>query len=101
MNLMPKELKNKIPNIGEQDGLMNKAKIFVKYFNPVGAQTWYITEYDPSDGTMYGLCDLGMGHPELGYVMLQELEALQLPMGMSIERDIHFDTDTTLKMIMK
>ena len=31
-----------------------------------------------------------MGFPELGYVSLDELEALRLPFGLRIERDPHF-----------
>ncbi|MEZ4901771.1 MAG: DUF2958 domain-containing protein [Spirosomataceae bacterium] len=41
----------------------------------------------------YGLCDLGMGSPELGYVSLEELESIQhptLPIPL-IVRDEHFE----------
>jgi hypothetical protein len=43
-----------------------------------------------------GLCDLGMGFPELGYVSLQELKSLDLPFGLTIERDKYFEPDKTL-----
>ena len=46
---------------------------------------------------MFGLCDLGMGFPELGYVSLQELESVELPFGLKIERDMYFTPDKTLK----
>ena len=45
---------------------------------------------------MFGLCDLGMGFPELGYVSLQELESVELPFGLKIERDMYFTPDKTL-----
>ena len=70
-------------------------KPVVKYFNPCGAGTWLITELD-EDGRMFGLCDLGQGTPELGYVMLDELQNLRLPFGLSIERDLHFEADKTI-----
>ena len=63
----------------------------VKFFNPCGAATWLITEMDPEyNDILFGLCDLGFGFPELGSVSLSEIEAVQLPLGLRIERDLHF-----------
>lgn len=70
-------------------------KPVAKFFCPWGAATWLISEID-ADGVMFGLCDLGHGHPELGYVALSELQALRGPWGLQIERDIHFTSDKTL-----
>lgn len=65
-------------------------KPVLKLFNPVGAATWLITEIADDGDTMFGLCDLGFGSPELGYVSLNEIKAIKLSFGMKIERDIHF-----------
>ena len=62
----------------------------VKYFSPVGAATWLATELDADDDTLFGLADLGFGCPELGYFSLAEIEALRLPFGLTVERDLHF-----------
>lgn len=62
----------------------------LKLFNPVGVETWLITEVQPDGDTLFGLCDLDMGFPELGYVCLSEITAVRLPGGLTIERDIHF-----------
>jgi Protein of unknown function (DUF2958) len=63
----------------------------VKLFNPCGAATWLLTEIDPADETVaWGLCDLGMGFPEFGTVSLEELAAYRGPLGLGIERDLHF-----------
>lgn len=67
----------------------------VKLFAPWGAATWLLTELD-ADGIAFGLCDLGMGEPELGYVDLNELTALRGPFGLKIERDMHFKADKSL-----
>ena len=46
---------------------------------------------------MYGICDLGMGYPELGSVSLKELAGLKLPpFGLTVERDISFEPTKTL-----
>ena len=68
----------------------------VKLFNPVGSQTWLLTEIEPGTNHAFGLCDMGMGSPELGYVSIDELAALKLPFNMGIERDIHFQADLTI-----
>lgn len=63
----------------------------VKLFTPDGQATWLITEVDPDDpDRLFGLCDLGLGFPELGYVSLVELSKLRGPLGLSVERDAHF-----------
>jgi hypothetical protein len=68
----------------------------VKLFNPCGSQTWLITEIEPGTNYAFGLCDMGMGSPELGYVSIDELAALKLPFNMGIERDIHFEANMTI-----
>ena len=66
----------------------------VKLFNPHGAATWLISEVDPDcTDIAFGLCDLGMGYPELGEVSLREL----CNMGF-IERDLHFHTDEPMSV---
>jgi hypothetical protein len=70
----------------------------VKLFSPVGAATWLLTELDPGDNdTAFGLCDLGMGEPEMGYVSLDELRSITFMGGaLYIERDEHFTPNKTL-----
>jgi hypothetical protein len=63
----------------------------LKLFNPVGPGCWLITEMDGDGDRLFGLCDLDMGFPELGYVSLAEITGLRLPLGLSIERDLHFE----------
>lgn len=66
----------------------------VKLFTPDGAATWLLTEIDPSAPTRaFGLCDLGLGTPELGSVDLTELAALRGRFGLPVERDAHFVAD--------
>jgi hypothetical protein len=71
-------------------------KPVVKLFTPDGAATWLLTELDPNGDLAFGLCDLGLGCPELGYVSLTELRAVRGKLGLPIERDEHFEADKTL-----
>lgn len=68
----------------------------VKLFNPVGSQTWLITEIEPGTNNAFGLCDMGQGYPELGYVSIDELAKLKLYFDMKVERDIHFEAHMTI-----
>lgn len=68
----------------------------VKLFNPTGAGTWLISEIAEDGDTMFGLCDLGHGTPELGYVSLKELTQFRGRFGLGIERDMHFKANKSI-----
>lgn len=62
----------------------------VKLFCIASNAKWLLSEIDPTDKDLaFGLCDLGMGFPELGYVSLEEIASFRHPVnGMKIiERD--------------
>ena len=64
----------------------------VKLFDPCGATSWLISAIEPDDtDILFGLCDLGMGFPELGSVRLSELESVRGRLGLGIERDLYFE----------
>lgn len=76
----------------------------MKLFTPDGAATWLMTEaYEEPDGDlrMFGLCDLGLGSPELGYVMLSELENIRGGLGLPVERDLYFKPEHRLETYAK
>lgn len=69
----------------------------VKLFTPDAACTWLLSELDPDDEDIaFGLCDLGMGCPELGSVRLSEIAALRGRLGLPVERDLHFKATKSL-----
>ncbi len=61
----------------------------VKLFTPDANFTWLISEIVDLE-TAFGLCDLGMGFPELGYVHIPEIAALKGLSGLPVEPDLHF-----------
>jgi|APSaa5957512535_1039671.scaffolds.fasta_scaffold24847_6 hypothetical protein len=68
----------------------------VKLFDAWGQAFWLLTELDEND-IAFGLCDLGHGSPELGYVSLTELGSVVGPFGVkTIERDLYFDGEKPL-----
>ena len=91
MQLLTDEIKAILPPLYRTENIpLEHKELIVKFFNPLGSQTWEIFEGSPEgdDWRLFGNCDLGFGSPELGYVMLSELEALDVGLGMGIERDI-------------
>jgi hypothetical protein len=59
--------------------------------------TWLLTELNPDSNIAFGLCDLGQGSPELGYVSLDELESVKFPpFGLPIERDMSWEASKTI-----
>lgn len=64
----------------------------VKLFTPDAQATWLLTELDSECSDIaYGLCDLGMGFPELGDVYMPEIVSLRGKLGLPVERDRHFE----------
>lgn len=81
-------------------------KPVMKLFTPWGAATWLLTEFEVELNAnslkakptrrAFGLCDLGMGCPELGYVDLDEILNLTGPFGLKVERDRWFKANKPL-----
>lgn len=98
--IRPADLQQLIINWEEQLPLKGTAgekeyRPVVKLFNPMGAQTWLLTECN-NDGLAFGLADMGFGEPELGYVSLDEIAGVKLPGGMTIEQDLHWTAKHTI-----
>jgi len=69
----------------------------LKLFTPDGGATWLISDINPERPSMaFGLCDLGIGSPELGYVDLDEIATARGQFGLPIERDRWFSPTKTL-----
>ncbi|MCZ4288427.1 DUF2958 domain-containing protein [Hoeflea alexandrii] len=89
MNLLTPDLRLRLLANGRRSDVDNVP--VVKFFNPLGEGVWLATDLDPDGDTLFGLADLGC--PELGSFSLEEMESIQLPFGMRIERDLLFTGD--------
>jgi hypothetical protein len=96
MNLISDELRAQLLANGRQslaDEGFDPPPV-VKLFTPDAGATWLLTEMDPDDHDhAFGLCDLGLGFPELGYVSPAELATVRGRLGLPVERDLHFKAD--------
>lgn len=88
MKLLTKEIRSKLPASGSTDGYKPEdIDIIVKFFDPCGSWSWYATEFDGEDvffGMVHG------NENELGYFSLSELSEYKGPLGIGIERDMHY-----------
>ncbi|MCP4154103.1 MAG: DUF2958 domain-containing protein [bacterium] len=103
MNLLTQEQYEKMLQNGiaqqkaDQAGDMEDFYPVVKLFTPDANATWLLTEIHPNDNDIaFGLCDLGVGFPEIGSVSLSEILSVRGPYGLPIERDLHFVADKRL-----
>ena len=72
-------------------------KPVVKIFSPDANATFLLSEAMPHDSDIaFGLCDPGLGSPELGYASLQELDLIRGSLGLPMEKDLHFRAGKTL-----
>lgn len=96
MDLLTPEIKQALPDLyTTEDTPTDQKEIVCKFFNPMGAGTWYVVEgSEDADGdwTFFGLVELH--EKEWGYFKLSELEGLKLPFGMGIERDIFWGKES-------
>jgi hypothetical protein len=86
-NLLDDKSREKLPPLysGEEQGLDTLAH--VKFFTPTSNWTWYASEFNGED-ILFGL--VSGFELELGYFSLKELKEVKGPMGLPIERDLHF-----------
>ncbi len=92
MKLLTKDLQKTLPELYSQEKVDDPI-VLAHFFDPCGAANWWITEGSPTDSNdylMFGLCDLGMGFPELGYVSIRELQEVRGPLGIGLERDLYW-----------
>lgn len=88
MKLLTKELIQRFEEIGRQEGSKDPI-VACKFFNPIGSQSWYATEYYPDEWNFFWYVT-GMYDDEWGYFSLNELEEIKLPFWLTIERDLYF-----------
>ena len=68
----------------------------VKLYTLDAGAAWLLTDLDVDGDRAFGLCDAGMGCPELADVSLAALEAMRGPRGMRVVVDPTFTPHQTL-----
>ncbi len=91
MELLTKSIRETLPKLYANEEIGLEARAVVKYFTPDSNWTFYASEFDGND-IFFGLV-IGF-EPEYGYFSLSELREARGPLGLPIERDLHFEPQT-------
>ena len=86
MELLTKELREYLPPLYAQEQEADPL-VICTYFTPDSSWTWYTIEFEGVD-VFFGLV-IGL-EQELGYFLLSEVQQARGPLGLPIERDLHF-----------
>ena len=89
MQLLTDELRARLPALYAQENEKDPM-VHAKFFTPWSNWTWFVTEgsQEGEDFIFFGYV-IGF-EKEWGYFSLRELESARGPMGLTIERDLHF-----------
>ena len=88
MELMPKELKSRLPPIHAQEAEADPL-VVARYWIPGTSLSWFVVEGEP-DGADYMLFGFVMQSSDFRYFRLSELIATRSLLGQPVERDTTF-----------
>ena len=99
MELLPSELREKLPKLYEQEGTEDKI-VYIKYFVPAGNWTWFVIEGEPEgdDFLFFGYV-IGL-EKEWGYFTLKQLQEINWR-GLTVERDLYFKQENFSRCLMR
>jgi hypothetical protein len=98
MKLLTAELRAGLPPLYAQEKVPDPI-VHSKFCTPDSNWTWYVTEgeAEEDDFRFFGfVCGL---EEEWGYFLLSELESVRGPLGLAIERDLHFTSGPFTKVM--
>ena len=88
MKLLTKEIAKKATKQFDKGSDMEQM-VVAKFFNPVGSWSWYLMNLGEDEDYAWGIVD---GNAvEMGSFSMRELQSIQLPLGLGIERDRYFE----------
>ena len=89
MKLLTKEITERAIKQYDKGSELDGQDIVAKFFNPMGSWTWYLMNLANDEDYAWGIVD---GNAvEMGSFSIKELQGLELPFGLGIERDLYFE----------
>jgi len=89
MILFTKKIEDKAKSQFHLGSDLEKQVVVAKFFNPMGAGTWYLVNQDPDDPDYcWGICHIF--ETEVGSFSKSDLETYTGKLGIGIERDLCF-----------
>ena len=89
MKLLTKEITDKAQKQYDKGSDLDGQMIVAKFFDPMGSWKWYLMNLADDKDYAWGIVD---GHAvEMGSFSIKELQSVELPFGLGIERDKYFE----------
>ena len=89
MKLLTDELRARLPPLYSQEAEADPT-VYAKFFLAGTGFTWYLTEGSEQEGDFLFFGFVVGLESEFGYFLLSELESVQTPLGLHVERDLTF-----------
>ena len=89
MKLLTKEITDKAQKQYDKGSDLEGQMVVAKFFNPAGRGTWYLMNLADDKDYAWGIVDLFA--VEMGSFSMKELQSIELPLNMGIERDKYFE----------
>ena len=88
MKLLTKKITEQATKQFDKGSDLDEQMIVAKFFDPMGSWRWYLMNLADDKDYAWGIVD---GHAvEMGSFSIRELQSIQLPLGLGIERDTSF-----------
>jgi|WetSurMetagenome_2_1015567.scaffolds.fasta_scaffold48608_6 hypothetical protein len=102
MKLITSDLKKQFAKQGDTSTKdPSDVMVLAKFFCPWNAHVWFATDYYEDTKSCFGYVNLSDDqNAELGYFDIEEMEAIDGPFGLKIERDIHW-VPRSLKLVIE
>lgn len=98
--LIPNEIRERLLANGARSAAGEDIDPVVKLFTADAKATWLLTKLDHDNPTLaHGLCDLGLGSPELGSTCLREIAKVRGPLSLPVERDRHYTETRPISIV--
>lgn len=90
MKLLTKEILKKATAQYELGSELEDQMIVAKFFVPIGSWSWYLMNIDPEDND-YAWGIVKGDYVEMGSWLMSDLQTLEIPFGLTIERDLSYE----------
>lgn len=102
MKLFTEQQRTQLLSNGHEDNRDRDHAPEVKLTLPGTGCVWLLSEIDPDNPDIaFGLCDLGIGFPELGHVSVSELQSLLMWEDMPLQADRHFFAEFPMSVFVE
>lgn len=92
MELITEEMKKRFKEVGDQSKSQNPLFV-MRIYNPIGAQSWYVSEYDEESGR-YACFVKGTYSDQWSWFSIRDIVSIKNLLGIEMKLDLNFKEKT-------